>query len=133
MIEGIGGTFIHADDAAMLAAWYRDVLGIESEQYGPGTFVLEFRVREAAGRGRLTRTVWAIFQLEPGEQRAPQSFSINYRVDSLDAMLERIRARGVTIDKREDTGHGNFAWVHDPEGNKIELWEDTQMEEPEAT
>ena len=31
---------------------------------------------------------------------------------------------GVRIDpKRMDEDYGRFAWVHDPEGNKIELWE----------
>ncbi len=31
---------------------------------------------------------------------------------------------GVRIDpKRQDEGYGRFAWVYDPEGNKVELWE----------
>ena len=51
-------------------------------------------------------------------------FMINYRVDDLDGLLEALRAEGVEIDpKREDYDYGRFAWITDPEGNKIELWE----------
>ncbi len=49
---------------------------------------------------------------------------INYQVEDLDAVLEALRAEGVTIDpKREDYDYGRFAWIVDPEGNRIELWE----------
>jgi predicted enzyme related to lactoylglutathione lyase len=49
---------------------------------------------------------------------------INYIVDNLDALLDKMRAGGVEIDaKREDFDYGRFAWVYDPDGNKIELWE----------
>jgi predicted enzyme related to lactoylglutathione lyase len=49
---------------------------------------------------------------------------INYRVYDLDALLEALRAEGVEIDpKREDYPYGRFAWIMDPEGNRIELWE----------
>ncbi len=54
--------------------------------------------------------------------RAP--FVLNYRVDDLDGLLVALRAEGVAIDpKREDHDYGRFAWITDPEGNKIELWE----------
>jgi predicted enzyme related to lactoylglutathione lyase len=49
---------------------------------------------------------------------------INYRADDLDALLEALRAEGVEIDpKHEDYDYGRFAWIMDPEGNRIELWE----------
>jgi predicted enzyme related to lactoylglutathione lyase len=49
---------------------------------------------------------------------------ISYRVDNLDALLETLRAEGVEIDpKREDYDYGRFAWIMDPEGSRIELWE----------
>ena len=54
--------------------------------------------------------------------RAP--FMINYIVDDLDAILSKLERNGVTIDpKREDYDYGRFAWIFDPDGNKIELWE----------
>jgi predicted enzyme related to lactoylglutathione lyase len=53
-----------------------------------------------------------------------QAFMLNFRVDDIDAMLEQLKAGGVKIDdKREDSEYGRFAWVYDPEGTRIELWE----------
>jgi predicted enzyme related to lactoylglutathione lyase len=49
---------------------------------------------------------------------------INYIVNDLDALLAKLEAAGVRIDpKRDDADYGRFAWIFDPEGNKIELWE----------
>jgi len=47
---------------------------------------------------------------------------INYRVENLDALLELLQQEGVEIDpKRENTDYGRFAWIMDPEGNRIEI------------
>jgi predicted enzyme related to lactoylglutathione lyase len=52
------------------------------------------------------------------------TFMINYIVDDLDAILAKLSENGVRIDpKREDSDYGRFAWIFDPDGNKIELWE----------
>jgi predicted enzyme related to lactoylglutathione lyase len=49
---------------------------------------------------------------------------VNYIVDGLDAMLERLQKEGVKIDpKRMNEPYGRFAWIYDSDGNKIELWE----------
>jgi predicted enzyme related to lactoylglutathione lyase len=49
---------------------------------------------------------------------------LNYIVDDLDALLERLQKEGVKIDpKRQDADFGRFAWIYDPDGNKIELWQ----------
>jgi predicted enzyme related to lactoylglutathione lyase len=48
---------------------------------------------------------------------------INYAVDDMDAFLGRLREKGVTVLKRDDDPNGRFAWILDPEGNKIELGE----------
>ncbi len=128
MIEGIGGIFVYAQDAARLAAWYRDVLGLVADPIGEGAYMHDFRVREPEGARRLTHTVWAIFQLEPDTARAPASFVVNYRVADLPAMLERLRGLSIAIEKVEDSDYGRFAWIRDPEGNKVELWEDLQLE-----
>jgi predicted enzyme related to lactoylglutathione lyase len=71
-------------------------------------------------------TVWALFKKDSdyfNPSRAP--FMLNYRVDDLDGLLAALKTEGVAIDpKREDSGdYGRFAWITDPEGNKIELWE----------
>jgi predicted enzyme related to lactoylglutathione lyase len=49
---------------------------------------------------------------------------VNYRVDNLDALLAKLREEGVDIaDERHQDENGRFAWVTDPEGHRIELWE----------
>lgn len=45
---------------------------------------------------------------------------LNFRVRNLAATLDRLRAAGVTIKKSEDTDYGKFAWVDDPDGNRLE-------------
>jgi len=52
------------------------------------------------------------------------SFMINYRVDNLLEMLDQMRKEDVEIvNGPESHENGKFAWVMDPEGNKVELWE----------
>lgn len=54
---------------------------------------------------------------------------INYVVDDLDALLPKLQKDGVKIDpRREDYEYGRFAWIYDPDGNKIELWEPSKPE-----
>jgi hypothetical protein len=49
---------------------------------------------------------------------------INYRVDNLDEMIAQLRDDGVEIvGGPESHENGKFAWIMDPEGNKVELWE----------
>jgi len=49
---------------------------------------------------------------------------INYRVDDLDGLLEQLKAAGVEIVGEPTTDfNGKFAWIMDPDGNKVELWE----------
>jgi predicted enzyme related to lactoylglutathione lyase len=57
---------------------------------------------------------------DPGQ--AP--FMINYIIDGLDAVLEALRAEGVTVDeKREGSPYGRFGWAMAPEGNRFEMGE----------
>ena len=52
---------------------------------------------------------------------------LNYRVDDLDALIARLRTEGVDIaDERHQDENGRFAWITDPEGHRIELWEPAQ-------
>jgi predicted enzyme related to lactoylglutathione lyase len=49
---------------------------------------------------------------------------INFQVDDLDGVLDRLTAAGVAVDpKRASYDFGKFGWFADPEGNRVELWE----------
>jgi predicted enzyme related to lactoylglutathione lyase len=70
-------------------------------------------------------TVWSLFSKDTKYfDPSKAAFMLNYRVENLDALLEQLRAAGVWVDeRRENSEYGRFAWIMDPEGNRIELWE----------
>ena len=113
---GVGGVFLKASDPKALSAWYAEHLGIPSQDGG----TLAFDGPDAAGM-----TVFAHFPQDTryfGEGSQP--VMINFRVDDMDGLLGKLEAAGVRIDpKREDHEYGRFAWIWDPEGNRIELWQ----------
>ena len=119
-VTGIGGVFFKSRDPKRLYAWYEKHLGI-TQPSGSGA---EFHWRDAED-GSPGTTAWAIFD-ESSDYFDPSraGFMLNYRVDDLDAVLDALRAEGVEIDpKREEYDFGRFAWIMDPDGNRIELWE----------
>ena len=69
--------------------------------------------------------VWSTFPSNTDYVAPSQAtFMINYVVDDLDAMLERLQEEGVKIDpERMSEPYGRFAWIYDSDGSKIELWE----------
>jgi catechol 2,3-dioxygenase-like lactoylglutathione lyase family enzyme len=121
-VTGIGGVFFKARDPKALSVWYREKLGI-AVRSGAEWSTFEWREREDPGR--VGTTAWSLFRSD-SKYFAPSeaTFMVNYRVRDLDRMLAQLRALGVRIEpKVADEFNGKFAWVVDPEGNKIELWE----------
>lgn len=118
-VTGIGGVFFKAKDPKALATWYRDKLGVPLMD---GATFAPFRWREREDSSQLGTTVWSVFDAK-SNYFAP-SLMINYRVPNLDRMLAQLRTSGVSVDtKIVEDFNGRFAWIVDPEGNKIELWE----------
>ena len=120
-VTGIGGIFFKSDDSKKLYAWYEKHLGIKADPKSGAMFTW----REGDNPEQEGMTIWAIFQRENKYfDPSPAPFMLNYRVENLDALLEALRAEGVKMDeKRQDADYGRFAWIYDPDGNKIELWE----------
>jgi len=116
-VTGVGGVFFKAKDPKALAAWYRDVLGLPLEAWGGAALRYDAPNHPPA-------LAWNAFPAST-KYFAPSTseFMINYAVDDMNALLARLRAKGVPILKRVDDANGRFAWILDPEGNKIELWE----------
>ena len=120
-VTGIGGVFLKAKgDSAELAAWYKKHLGMPLEDWGGA--ILRWPDDKAEDKGL---TVWTLAKKDskwfsPSES----SFMINYRVDNLDELLTQLRAAGVQVVGGPDSAeNGKFAWIMDPDGNKVELWE----------
>src|SRR4029077_6386861 len=55
--------------------------------------------------------------------RPEQGWMVNFRVADLKAMIAQLRAAGIAVDDPQSYPNGDFARLHDPEGNSIELWE----------
>lgn len=120
-VTGIGGIFFKAKDPKALSAWYKEHLGIDVQAWGGAAF----RWSGPDNPGGTGTTVWNPFAADT-TYFAPSSasFMINYRVEDLHALLAALRAEGVHVeDKIEESEYGKFAWVIDPEGNKLELWQ----------
>lgn len=120
-VTGIGGIFFKATEASALRAWYQRHLGIDVQEWGGAAFSWT----DSEGKPTGGTTVWSVGPAD-GTQFAPSQapFMINYRVEELLALVETLRAEGCDLlDEIVDSKYGKFAWVIDPEGNKVELWE----------
>ena len=120
-ITGIGGVFFKSKNkGADLSAWYQKNLGLDLESWGGA--ILRWPDDKAEDGGL---TVWSTADndskwFSPSES----SFMINYRVDNLDELLASLKQNGVEIVGGPDSAeNGKFAWIMDPDGNKVELWE----------
>jgi predicted enzyme related to lactoylglutathione lyase len=118
---GMGGVFLKAKDPAALTAWYAEHFGIAKADKTSMIF---------DGPESVGMTVFAHF---PADTKyfgdGPQQSMINLRIDDLDGLLKQLAESGVRIDpKREDHEYGRFAWIWDPEGNRVELWEPAKSE-----
>jgi len=120
-VTGVGGIFFKTrGDRATLAAWYQKHLGMSLEEWGGA--ILRWP-DDRAGDGGMT--VWHVADRDTKWfSPSDSSFMVNYRVDNLDELLAQLRDGGVEIvagPQSDDTGM--FAWVMDPDGNKVELWQ----------
>ena len=126
-ITGIGGVFLKCNgDSAALAAWYQEHLGMPLTDFGGAVFRWPDDKADDLGV-----TVWHL-AAKDSKWFSPSdsSFMINYRVDDLDEMLAQLRADGVTImGGPESHENGKFAWIMDPDGNKVELWQPMRWDE----
>ncbi|AGZ42789.1 VOC family protein [Actinoplanes friuliensis] len=115
-VNGIGGLFFRARDPELLGRWYAERLGVDqppssydtsSWWQAPGPTVFTAMAADSEHFGR-----------------PEQQWSVNFRVDDLDAMVEQLRGHGVPVKvDPEEYPNGRFAELHDPEGNPVQLWQ----------
>jgi predicted enzyme related to lactoylglutathione lyase len=121
-VIGIGGIFFKSKDPQQMKEWYKNHLGMDTNQYG-ATF--EWRYLDDSTKKGATQ--WSPFAdstkyFEP----STKDFMINYQVENLESLVEELRKEGVAIvDEIESYDYGKFVHIVDIEGNKIELWEAT--------
>ncbi|WP_037498218.1 VOC family protein [Sphingomonas jaspsi] len=114
-VTGLGGVFYKVEDVEKTKAWYMEMLGVGGE-WGA---MFPFKGDMADGFALLTPFGDDTDYFAPSDK----SFMINLRVDDLDAMVADLEAKGVEILGRQDEDYGRFAWIMDPDGVKVELYQ----------
>jgi catechol 2,3-dioxygenase-like lactoylglutathione lyase family enzyme len=118
-VIGIGGVFFKSANRDQMREWYSKHLGLADTGSGA---MLPWREHDDPQKEHVT--VWTVFSASSNYFPPNQPFMINYIVDDMDALLDRLKQEGVKIDpKRMDESYGRFAWIYDSDGNKIELWQ----------
>jgi len=120
-VTGIGGIFFFSDNPEETKEWYSKNLGIEMNDWGSSSF----ESRNVNKPEEINSLQWSPFK-KGSEYFAPskKEFMINYRVQNIEALVNKLKANGVTIlDSIETYDYGKFVHIMDTEGNKIELWE----------
>lgn len=121
-VTGLGGVFYVATDPEATRQWYREKLGLEGD-YGP----------QLAWAGEPKEHPYSLISHFPDDQYIKPGkggFMINLRVHDLDGFVDLLQSRGVEVLDTADEGYGKFAWILDPNGVKIELWEQVADELP---
>lgn len=125
-VTGIGGVFFKTQNPKELGEWYKQHLGLDLESWGGA--ILRWEKDQASDKGT---TVWSV---APNDTKwfspSESSFMINYRIDNMAEMLEQLKVGNINIVKGpEYHENGVFAWIMDPAGNKLELWEPMAWDE----
>lgn len=123
-VSGIGGFFFRAREPQRLAAWYAEHLGVD----GPPASYGDPSWWQAAGP-----TVFV--GMDDGEHLGgpERTWSMNFRVPDLAAMVEQLRRAGIDVDvDRETYPNGTFASLKDPEGNVLQLWQPAGVDAAEG-
>ncbi len=124
-VTGIGGIFFECKEPEKMKDWYKDNLGLNTNEYGS-----LFEFRNFDNPEQINHLQWSLFK-ENSEYFKPSSkgFMINYRVENLEKLVEELKQSGITIvDEIEVFEYGKFVHILDPENNKIELWEPIDSE-----
>ena len=114
-VVGVGGVFWKTADPKRTTAWYREVLGFDMKDWGGAIF------RDPA----LSTQVWSVSSAD-SDRFAPSTLPVmvNLVVDDMDGVLAKAKAAGVEpIDRNDGDDYGRFAWIMDPDGVKLELWQ----------
>ncbi|MEE4211126.1 MAG: VOC family protein [Parvularcula sp.] len=123
-VIGLGGVFYKTTDPGARAKWYQKHLGLH---LGDGFSGVEMRFRRPNEPERQDMSLVAFFEEDTGYLGdAGHPFMLNFVVEDLEGMVEKLKSEGCDVDPNiQRESYGTFAWVTDPDGVRIELWEPT--------
>src|ERR1700721_4495021 len=92
-ILGIGGVFFKSANRDQMREWYSKHLGLADKGQGA---ILPWREHDDPQKKHVK--VWTVFPPSPKYfHPSPPRFMINYIVDDMDALLDRLKQEGVKI------------------------------------
>jgi predicted enzyme related to lactoylglutathione lyase len=128
-VLAVGGVYFKSANPRAQHDWYVEHLSIGSVEASGGWYAV-FAGELAGKPPSKLGTTWTV--LPPSAANFNGPWMIDYLVDHLDALMQRLKAEGVRIEPKIVTdSRGKFGWAYDGEGNKLELWEPAEV--PQAT
>ena len=117
-VTGIGGLFFKCENPSEVKEWYKKHLGFNTDDWG-----CTFWWKDKHGKDASTQ--WSPFKKDTEYfNPSKKDHMFNYRVENLEELIIELKEEGVTVvGEIEKYEYGNFGWILDCEGNKIELWE----------
>jgi predicted enzyme related to lactoylglutathione lyase len=114
-VTGLGGVFFKSEDPKMLKAWYKKHLDMPEV----------FGWKDLNNSQADAVTTWCPFAINTDYfSPSDKPYMFNYRVKNLRSLLSNLAKEGVrSVKPLEETPYGDFGWIMDPDGNKLELWE----------
>ncbi len=127
-VIGLGGLFLQCKDTDATKAWYKTVMGTDTNDYGGWDFG-HADAGKAFPKG--ARTIFAPFGADSDYFKPSElPFMLNLMVDDLDGVLARCSEAGIEqLQPKETYSYGHFAWLMDPDGRKVELWQPVEAED----
>jgi glyoxylase I family protein len=114
MIKGFGGVFWRTKNVDDVKKWYSKVFKIDLEEWN-GTVIKPQLGNE---------TIFSLFTEDNRYFPTEQQVMLNFQVDNLDETINHLEQIGVPLVKeKEISDYGKFAWIKDPDGRLVELWE----------
>ncbi|PGL71841.1 VOC family protein [Bacillus sp. AFS055030] len=114
MIKGFGGIFWRTKNLDALKKWYSKVLNVDIENWN-GTIIKPDSENEI---------IFSFFTEDDNYFPAEQQVMLNFQVNNLDETIKHLEQVGIPLAKeKEISDYGKFAWIKDPEGRLVELWE----------
>lgn len=120
-VTGLGGIFFYSENPSAIKDWYAQNLGLDFNEWG----ATSFDTRNMENPEQIESLQWCPFKTgDKYFEPSAKEFMINYKVQHIEALVEKLKANGVTIlDEITSYDYGKFVHILDSEGTKIELWE----------
>ncbi|MGE7666976.1 VOC family protein [Ureibacillus composti] len=114
MIKGFGGVFWRTKNLEAVKKWYSDVLKLDINNWN-GTMI-----KPQSGN----ETIFSFFTEDDNYFPKEQQVMLNFQVHNLDEVMTHLEQIGVPLVKEKEVSeYGKFAWIEDPDGRLVELWE----------